>query len=350
MAPEDEKVEKLVDDYLERRVDRRGFLKRAGALGISLSAASALLAACGGEEEEAAAPPPAEPAPAATEPAATEPAATEPAATEPAATGPSEASGPLRLRITTDIINLDPAYYPATSDEIAMFGVYEGLVRYAPGTWDLVNQLAETFEPSADGLQFAVQAQGGDPVPRRLRRGHGRGRQVLLRAHRRPDDAPARPRIPLHGRLGAPSARGESRRDVRGHDHPQGAVRPAADDDATGAQRLDRVEEGRRGEGRGLRDEPDRDGPLRVRRVEPEARRALPALRGLQRRLGGHARNDLGRAHPDPDRGGRGRPRSRSRPASSTSESWRSTPSTASRRTTTSPSRSARRWTTPGSG
>ena len=34
-------------------------------------------------------------------------------------------------------------------------------MRYAPGTWDLVNQLAETFEPSADGLQFAFKLKEG---------------------------------------------------------------------------------------------------------------------------------------------------------------------------------------------
>ena len=42
-----------------------------------------------------------------------------------------------------------------------MFGVFEGLVRYVPGTWDLVNQLAETFEPSADGLQFTFKLKEG---------------------------------------------------------------------------------------------------------------------------------------------------------------------------------------------
>ena len=158
MAPGDEKVEKLVDDYLERRVDRRGFLKRAGALGISLGAASALLAACGGDEE-AAAPSPAEPAPAETEPAATEPAATEPAATEPAAPAPE--GGTLTIRLLNDIINLDPPFIPASADEIAGFGVFEGLITYKPGTWEVVNQLAETFEPSEDGLQFTFKLKEG---------------------------------------------------------------------------------------------------------------------------------------------------------------------------------------------
>jgi peptide/nickel transport system substrate-binding protein len=164
MAPGDEQVDRLVGDYLERRVDRRGFLKRAGALGLSLSAASALLAACGGDEEAAAPPaeaPPAEPPPATTEPAATEPAATEPAVTEPAATGPSEASGTLRIHLNNDIINLDNAFYPAGADELASQGVYEGLITYKPGTWEVVNVLAETFEPSADGLQYAFKLKEG---------------------------------------------------------------------------------------------------------------------------------------------------------------------------------------------
>lgn len=38
----------IVDDYLAGRLDRRGFFQRAGALGLSASAAGALLAACGG--------------------------------------------------------------------------------------------------------------------------------------------------------------------------------------------------------------------------------------------------------------------------------------------------------------
>ena len=50
------RVEDLVNDYVERRIDRRRFLQRATALGISLGGVNALLAACGGDE--AAAPPP----------------------------------------------------------------------------------------------------------------------------------------------------------------------------------------------------------------------------------------------------------------------------------------------------
>jgi peptide/nickel transport system substrate-binding protein len=41
-------VENLVDDYLAQKVDRRAFFLRAGALGLSASAAASILAACGG--------------------------------------------------------------------------------------------------------------------------------------------------------------------------------------------------------------------------------------------------------------------------------------------------------------
>jgi peptide/nickel transport system substrate-binding protein len=41
-------VEGLIGEYVERQIDRRQFFKRAAALGVSLGAAGTLLAACGG--------------------------------------------------------------------------------------------------------------------------------------------------------------------------------------------------------------------------------------------------------------------------------------------------------------
>jgi len=41
-------VENLVEEYSARRINRREFFERAGALGLTLSAAGAILAACGG--------------------------------------------------------------------------------------------------------------------------------------------------------------------------------------------------------------------------------------------------------------------------------------------------------------
>ena len=48
MPRDGREVDRLVDDYVERRIGRRAFFQRAGALGLSAGAASWLLAACGG--------------------------------------------------------------------------------------------------------------------------------------------------------------------------------------------------------------------------------------------------------------------------------------------------------------
>ena len=47
MTPQPPPVETLIDDYVALRIDRREFFKRAGAIGISMSAAGALLARVG---------------------------------------------------------------------------------------------------------------------------------------------------------------------------------------------------------------------------------------------------------------------------------------------------------------
>ena len=157
MTSEDERAQELVNDFVERKIDRRQFLQRSAALGLTFGAASALLAACGGDEEAA---PPAEPAPAEPAPAEPTPPA-EPAATEPAATGAAEAEGPLRSASRSTSSTSTQPSIRATSRSSRRIGVYEGLITYKPGTWEVVNVLAETFEPSADGLQFAFKLKEG---------------------------------------------------------------------------------------------------------------------------------------------------------------------------------------------
>ena len=44
---EDRRLDALVADYVERRITRRIFMKRAVALGVMASSAGAILAACG---------------------------------------------------------------------------------------------------------------------------------------------------------------------------------------------------------------------------------------------------------------------------------------------------------------
>lgn len=129
-------VEELVDEYVANRIDRRQFIRRVVALGLSAPAAGALLAACGGGS---------------------------------GATGTAGGTGSktLTLRLINDIANVDPANWVAAVDEEVISCVYEGLVTYKPGTFEMVNQLAESFQPSKDGLSYdftlkkGIQFHGG---------------------------------------------------------------------------------------------------------------------------------------------------------------------------------------------
>jgi peptide/nickel transport system substrate-binding protein len=116
-------------------VDRRQFLTRAAALGAAVPTSGALLAACGDDSG-----------------------------------GSGSVGKTLKVRLVGDMTNVDPAFFADTSvDEPLMSCVYEGLVTYKPGAKDfeVVNQLAESLEPSADGLRFdftlkkGIQFHGG---------------------------------------------------------------------------------------------------------------------------------------------------------------------------------------------
>jgi peptide/nickel transport system substrate-binding protein len=155
MKPQAKDIEKLVADFGARRIDRGQFLRRGLGLGLSMSAVGSLLAACGGEEAPEGAPAP--PPPAAT--GAEEPSATS-GAEEPTA---APQGGTLRYRLLIDVINLDPANMPGSVEEEMMAGTYEQLVSYKPGTLDRVNSLAETFEPSSDGLSIHFKLKEGIP-------------------------------------------------------------------------------------------------------------------------------------------------------------------------------------------
>ena len=142
-------VDRLVSDLLARRIDRRQFVRLAMALGLSLPSASALLAACA----------PASPSASGQSTAAAS--ATGAASAVPSASGQAAVPAKLTLRLTADIANLDPAFYPGSVDESVYAGIYEGLVAWKPGTFEVVNQLAATFEPSADGLSYEFTLKEG---------------------------------------------------------------------------------------------------------------------------------------------------------------------------------------------
>jgi peptide/nickel transport system substrate-binding protein len=69
--------------------------------------------------------------------------------------------GTLRFRLENDISNLDPAFFPTEADEVVTGCIHEGLLTFKPGTFDVVNCLAETFTPSKDGLRFTFKLKEG---------------------------------------------------------------------------------------------------------------------------------------------------------------------------------------------
>ncbi len=135
MPPSPEDIRSLVTDYTDNRIDRRQFLRRAGVLGLSGSAAGVLLSACGSSAKPA------------------------------KSSGPSSTGKPptttLTYRPENDVQDMDPASWVSQDDVIVFDCIYEGLVTFRPGTWDVVNQLAESFEASADGMSFHFTLKKG---------------------------------------------------------------------------------------------------------------------------------------------------------------------------------------------
>ena len=156
MPKDKPQVDRLVGDLVARRIDRRQFVQRAIALGLSVPSVGALLAACGGDDGEGGGTAGGGPTTAGTGTAGTGTART-------GTTAKAEGDVPAKLtvRIPNDIANLDPAFYPASADEYVFTNIGEGLVSYKPGTFEVVNRLAETFEPSADGLSYAFTLKPG---------------------------------------------------------------------------------------------------------------------------------------------------------------------------------------------
>jgi peptide/nickel transport system substrate-binding protein len=141
-------IEGLLGEYVERRIDRRQFFKRAAVLGVSLSSAGSLLAACGGDDEEAA-PPPAETGVASTGPA--------PAPAE----TPSKpvVGGTLREGYDRDVTRADPvntAWWDAQLYPVQ----HETLVARDPDS-NFVPMLAESWEISADNLEWRFKIRDG---------------------------------------------------------------------------------------------------------------------------------------------------------------------------------------------
>ncbi len=73
---------------------------------------------------------------------------------------PAEAKT-LTVHLYEDIQNVDPAFYPSDADESIMSDVYEGLVGWKPGTFDVENVLAEEITQSEDGKEITFKLREG---------------------------------------------------------------------------------------------------------------------------------------------------------------------------------------------
>jgi peptide/nickel transport system substrate-binding protein len=125
--PEKALTKGLLRSYVTGALSRRQFLERAGIVGLSLPAAIALLSACGGSR--------------------------------PTSSSPSHKL--LTLRLTSDIQNLDPAFEPQDPDLQTIFNIYENLVSFKPGTFQLVNTLADKLAVSPDGMKVTFTLKKG---------------------------------------------------------------------------------------------------------------------------------------------------------------------------------------------
>ncbi len=74
---------------------------------------------------------------------------------------PPEEPKILRTRINDDPPNLDPAFITGAGGTATAINVYEGLISYEPGTFEVVNVLAESIEASADGLTIDFKLKEG---------------------------------------------------------------------------------------------------------------------------------------------------------------------------------------------
>ncbi len=133
---------------MANKISRRRFLQLASA-----GSAAVVLSACAATPEPEAVPTATSGAAATVPPTVAQATAT----TEPVAAGPKI----LRVRLYGDIQSLDPAFRISQNDDVVLNCVIDGLVRYGPNSYDVVNQLAETIEQSADGLTIDFKLREG---------------------------------------------------------------------------------------------------------------------------------------------------------------------------------------------
>lgn len=145
---------------MTKRISRRRFLKYAGmgSAGVALG-----LAGCASPQPAPATTAP--PTAAAAAPTAAAAATAVPAPTTAPTAAASVAAKVVKIRLYSDIQNLDPANRVSNNDEVVMDAIYSRLVKYAPGTYELQNDLAEKIEQSDDGKVITFKIREGVKWP-----------------------------------------------------------------------------------------------------------------------------------------------------------------------------------------
>jgi len=141
---------------MAKRISRRRFLKYAG---IGSAGALVTLAGC--------AAPPVAPAPTAA-PAALAATAVPAPTSAPVPTAVPTTAAPkiLRIRLYSDIVNIDPAFRASNNDETVMDAIFSKLVTYGPNSYELKNDLAEKIETSEDGKTITFKIREGVMWPK----------------------------------------------------------------------------------------------------------------------------------------------------------------------------------------
>jgi peptide/nickel transport system substrate-binding protein len=122
--PDENAIRELAAAYAGRRIDRRSFIREAMAVGLSASALGSVLTACQGAE------------------------------------GPVSTDS-LSVHLDEDIGSLDPALQPGHADYMVGYNIFQNLVTFRPGTFEPVNELAEKWEGSGDGMRWDFELKKG---------------------------------------------------------------------------------------------------------------------------------------------------------------------------------------------
>ena len=197
----------------------------------------------------------------------------------------------LRLRANFDIQNTDPAFWPTHIDEWIALCTMEGLVSFKPGTFDTVNCLATSLEPSKDGkrihfkLRQGVEFHGGygemtsDDVKYSYERIAGITKPNLHAVYQ--GDWAALRRVKTEGKYAGTIILKESFAPLGRSTMPAGS--------GTG-----RVQEGRAEARQEVRDASDRHGAVRVHELDAQAEDRAESLRPVR----GHQQGDSCAARP----------------------------------------------------